>query len=90
MSSNSMASACDFEVNQTKTKGGCQSGRKLVTHNSKSDLPLAILLEHIFFNICIHFSMFLFFLLYFWTQRAEIDLKPLVLRKSLANGHITL
>ena len=34
--------------------------------------------------------MFLFFLLYFWTQRAEIDLKPLVLNMSLANGHITL
>ena len=24
-----------------KIKGGCQSGRKAVTHNSKSDLPLA-------------------------------------------------
>ena len=23
-----------------KIKGGCQSGRKVVTHNSKSDLPL--------------------------------------------------
>ena len=30
-----------FEINQTKIKGGCQSGRKVVTHNSKSDLPLA-------------------------------------------------
>ena len=29
-----------FETNQTKIKGGCQSGRKLVTHDSKSDLPL--------------------------------------------------
>ena len=29
-----------FEINETKIKGGCQSGRKLVTHNSKSDLPL--------------------------------------------------
>ena len=27
-------------MNQTKIKGGCQSGRKVVTHNSKSDLPL--------------------------------------------------
>ena len=35
-----------FEINQTNIKGGCQSGRKVVTHNSKSDLPLAILLEH--------------------------------------------
>ena len=33
----------DFEVNQTKIKGGSQSGRKVVTHDSKSDLPLACL-----------------------------------------------
>ena len=30
-----------FEMNWTKIKAGCQSGRKVVTHNSKSDLPLA-------------------------------------------------
>ena len=42
MCSNSMASAhCDFEVNHTKIKGGCQSGRKVVAHDSKSDLPPA-------------------------------------------------
>ena len=29
-----------FEINQTKIKGGCQSGRKVVAHNSKSDLAL--------------------------------------------------
>ena len=29
-----------FEINRTKIKGGCQSGRKVVPHNSKSDLPL--------------------------------------------------
>ena len=29
-----------FEINWIKIKGGCQSGRKVVTHNSKSDLPL--------------------------------------------------
>ena len=29
-----------FEINQTKIKDGCKSGRKVVTHNSKSDLPL--------------------------------------------------
>ena len=28
-----------FEINRTKNKGGCQSGRKVLTHNSKSDLP---------------------------------------------------
>jgi len=27
-----------FEINQTKIKGGCLSERKVVTHNSKSDL----------------------------------------------------
>ena len=31
-----------FEINQIKIKSGCQSGRKVVTHNSKSDLPLAL------------------------------------------------
>ena len=30
------------EVNQTKIKGGYQSGRKLVPHDSKSDLPLSL------------------------------------------------
>ena len=29
-----------FEVNQTKIKCGCQSERKVVSHDSKSDLPL--------------------------------------------------
>ena len=28
-----------FEINQTKIKGGCPSERKVVNHNSKSDLP---------------------------------------------------
>ena len=31
-----------FAINRTKIKGGCQSGRKVVTHNSKSDLPLVV------------------------------------------------
>ena len=29
-----------FEINRTKIKSGSQSGRKVVTHNSKSNLPL--------------------------------------------------
>ena len=29
-----------FEINPTKIKGGCQSGRKGVPHDSESDLPL--------------------------------------------------
>ena len=28
-----------FENYRTKIKGSCQSGRKMVTHDSKSDLP---------------------------------------------------
>ena len=34
-----------FQINRTKIKGCCQSGRKVVTkiHNSKSDLPLVLL-----------------------------------------------
>ena len=35
--------SCDFEVNQTKIKGGCQLGRKVVPHDSKSDLPLGMI-----------------------------------------------
>ena len=31
-----------FEINRTKIKGGCQSGRKVVTHDFKSDLLLVI------------------------------------------------
>ena len=32
-----------FEISRTKIKGDCQSGRKEVTHISKSDLPLVSL-----------------------------------------------
>ena len=44
MCSNSMASAHVISkyVNETKIRGGSQSGRKVVTNNSKSDLPQAI------------------------------------------------
>ena len=31
-----------FEINLTKIKGACQSGRKAITHNSRSDLPLGV------------------------------------------------
>ena len=34
-----------FEINRTKSKGICQSGRKVVTHYSKSNLPLELLEE---------------------------------------------
>ena len=32
-----------FEIHRTKIKGGCHLGRKLIAHNSKSDLPLGLL-----------------------------------------------
>ena len=35
-----------FEINRTKIKGGCQSGRKVVSHDSKSDYPLAHITHH--------------------------------------------
>ena len=35
-----------LDVNRTKIKGGCQSGRKVVTHTSKSDLPLLLAKAH--------------------------------------------
>ena len=35
-----------FEINRTEIKGGCQSGRKVVTHNFKSDLPLSEIREN--------------------------------------------
>ena len=31
-----------IEINQTKIKGGCQSGRKLVPRDSKSDFALVL------------------------------------------------
>ena len=34
--------SCDFEINQKKIKGGCQSGRKVVPHDFKSDSPLVL------------------------------------------------
>ena len=34
-----------FETNRIKIKGSCQSGRKVVTHNPKSDLTLHIMID---------------------------------------------
>ena len=39
-----------FEINRTNIKGSCQLGRKLVTHNSKSDLPL-VYIEFLSMNL---------------------------------------
>ena len=40
-----------FEINRTKIKGGCQAGRKVVPHDSKSDLPLVICATENFSNV---------------------------------------
>ena len=37
-----------FEINRTKIKGSCQSGRKVVPQDSKSDLPLVHILIALF------------------------------------------
>ena len=42
-----------FEINRTKVKGGCQSGRKVTTHDSKSDLPLINKLFYELFLDCL-------------------------------------
>ena len=34
-----------FKINRTKIKGGCQSGIKVVTHNSNSDLLLVFIMR---------------------------------------------
>ena len=34
-----------FEIFRTKIKGSCQSGRNVVTHNFKSDLPLVKIID---------------------------------------------
>ena len=48
-------------INQKKIKGGCQSGRKVVTHDSKSDLPLYTYYEYhvILLNIVCTYLFFL-------------------------------
>ena len=40
-----------FEINWTKIKGGCQSGRKKVPHDSKSDLPLMLVKRTAYYYI---------------------------------------
>ena len=49
-----------FEINRTKIKGGCKLGRKVVTHNSKSDLPLVniVFFTELISNIFLEKSMF--------------------------------
>ena len=43
-----------FEINRTKIKGSCHLERKVVPHDSKSDLPLVFrnnMLDQIFYDI---------------------------------------
>ena len=48
-----------FEVNRTKIKGACQSGRKVVTRSSKSDLPLDDLIKNYeVIAVCMYICIF--------------------------------
>ena len=38
-----------FEINRTKIKGSCQSGRKVIVHDSKSGLLLACSMKVVIF-----------------------------------------
>ena len=51
-----------FEINRTKIRGSCQSGRKVVIHNSRSDLPLKV--PPLFSYNKGNFSMFFFVINY--------------------------
>ena len=50
-----------FEINRIKIKGGCKSGIKAVTHNSKSDLPLAGYILHLGIYFLSTDFLFIFF-----------------------------
>ena len=48
-----------FEINGTKIKHGCQSGRKVVTNDSKRVLPLIVNMKcDLFKNAFIFFAFF--------------------------------
>ena len=49
----------NFEINWTKIKSSCQSGRKMVTPDSKSDLPLELIKKSQ--NMGIEINMYLEF-----------------------------
>ena len=69
-----------FEIN---IKGGCQSGRKVVTHNSKSDLPLntswyiffSRLLLAIFGNCKTVFGIYYFFPVYIFIYILVVEMQ---------------
>ena len=47
-----------FEINRTKINDGCQSGRKVVPHDTKSDLPLAQLTHSLVdSSVCIYSNL---------------------------------
>ena len=79
MCSNGMASAqtCDFEVNQTKIKGGCKSGSKVVPYDSKSDLPLAnnviiiirVSFDEFFFEMCAKYPYLVLDIFFFMLRK---------------------
>ena len=65
-----------FEINHTKIKGGCQSGRKVVPHDSKSDLPLSIYLlatkSKDGSRPLIHFFVIFIYHVFFWSYLIRI------------------
>ena len=60
-------------------KGSGQSGRKGVIHNSKSDLPLAILLEHMHKKFEINRTKFIGI-----SQKSSISFQKLLIKKKLS------
>ena len=79
-----------FEINQTKIKGGCQSGRKVVTHDSKSDLPLPTRKRQSVktISICINFITSSFVESYTAHSSINFGLSKLLLRRD--TYHIVL
>ena len=69
-----------FEINRTKIKGGCQSGRKVVTNNSNSDLPLSNFADEFEFltpdwpNFIFHQSLKLALLMFMLLTKAKLPL----------------
>ena len=69
-----------FEKNRRKIKGSCQSGRKVVIHNSKSDLPLFRKLNYMLLTPLLksfEIEAFVRTLYSFFNKRENINMKAL-------------
>ena len=65
-----------YEINQTKIKGSCQLGRKVVLHDSKSDLPLV---DYILRELCEMMS----------SEPHHDCISPLHFSRELQDNHVT-